>query len=245
MFGRNQHQHQHQFSGSGDNNNGDGQMLHDQLPLALAAKYVQDTESYDNSSASAKFFGDNRSADDGSGSHQRQTWLSNDSEIQNPQPAGSTNHHYHDNNQSAVSRVEEDLGSMYLYDEVEDASHNASRELVQDHRMHAHSGKHLGGSGNINTDEKRGYSEDMAGDGGGGWRQGQGIRYDSKIPVGALLFMFGFLFMPLWWIGTIFPRGSKRDVDNVWRKYNSLLAFASILLLGLIIALAAWHAAHN
>ncbi|KAJ2661189.1 hypothetical protein IW148_003456 [Coemansia sp. RSA 1199] len=69
------------------------------------------------------------------------------------------------------------------------------------------------------------------------------IHADASIPVGAILFVCGFLVLPLWWIGAVFPRSAHDDV-RTWRKYNALMSLLSLPLLGLILALGGWHATH-
>ncbi|KAJ2909387.1 hypothetical protein GGI21_001933 [Coemansia aciculifera] len=71
------------------------------------------------------------------------------------------------------------------------------------------------------------------------------VKSDSSIPVGAVLFLFGFLLLPLWWIGAVFPRSSEEEVVRSWRKYNALMTLVSLPLLGLFLALGGWHATHN
>ncbi|KAJ1823475.1 hypothetical protein GGH91_000777 [Coemansia sp. RSA 2671] len=70
------------------------------------------------------------------------------------------------------------------------------------------------------------------------------IKSDSSVPAGAMLFLFGFLVLPLWWVGAVFPR-SNEEVVRTWRKYNALMTLVSLPLLGLFLALGGWHATHN
>ncbi|KAJ2500021.1 hypothetical protein GGH96_003059 [Coemansia sp. RSA 1972] len=69
------------------------------------------------------------------------------------------------------------------------------------------------------------------------------VHADASIPVGAILFVCGFLILPLWWIGAVLPRTAHDDV-RTWRKYNALMSLLSLPLLGLILALGGWHATH-
>ncbi|KAJ2450013.1 hypothetical protein EV183_004568 [Coemansia sp. RSA 2336] len=71
------------------------------------------------------------------------------------------------------------------------------------------------------------------------------VRADSKVPAGAVLFALGFLLLPLWWVGAVFPRSSQSDVVRTWRKYNALMTLLSLPLLGLFLALGGWHATHS
>ncbi|KAJ2796581.1 hypothetical protein H4R20_005485, partial [Coemansia guatemalensis] len=71
------------------------------------------------------------------------------------------------------------------------------------------------------------------------------VRADAAIPVGAVLFAAGFILLPLWWVGAVFPRKDKSDVASTWRKYNALMALLSLPLLGLFLALGGWQATHD
>ncbi|KAJ1936718.1 hypothetical protein FBU59_004967 [Linderina macrospora] len=70
------------------------------------------------------------------------------------------------------------------------------------------------------------------------------IRTDTRIPLGAMFFVAGFLVMPFWWIGVVLPRKQDEEVARTWRKYNSLMTLLSLPLLGLFLALGGWHATH-
>ncbi|KAJ1664119.1 hypothetical protein IW140_004332 [Coemansia sp. RSA 1813] len=71
------------------------------------------------------------------------------------------------------------------------------------------------------------------------------VKPDSSIPAGAVLFACGFILLPLWWIGAVFPRTRDSDVARTWRKYNALMTLLSLPLLGLFLALGGWQATHN
>ncbi|KAJ2850623.1 hypothetical protein IWW36_001734 [Coemansia brasiliensis] len=71
------------------------------------------------------------------------------------------------------------------------------------------------------------------------------VRADSRVPAGAVLFALGFLLLPLWWVGAVFPRSAQSDVVRTWRKYNALMTLLSLPLLGLFLALGGWHATHS
>ncbi|KAJ2401979.1 hypothetical protein GGI23_001033 [Coemansia sp. RSA 2559] len=71
------------------------------------------------------------------------------------------------------------------------------------------------------------------------------VKTDASIPAGAVLFACGFILLPLWWIGAVFPRTGHSDVALTWRKYNALMTLLSLPLLGLFLALGGWQAAHN
>ncbi|KAJ1918941.1 hypothetical protein H4219_002297 [Mycoemilia scoparia] len=222
----------------------------DTLPLALAAKYVQDTESYNASDSSA---GGAHGGNYRPGSYQNQanylnygpgtgdskeSYDNNDYDINGSRPLidNDEDHNrgitvpnsYNNNNGSSNNNNNSDGGGRIDY---------LNQSLLDEKRRPSPTGASYSGHNNNGNNNGAGSNISNSGQ--------QSYEFETKIPVGAVLFVFGFLFMPLWWIGTVFPRNSRRDVDLVWRKYNSLMAFASILLLGLIIALAAWHAAHN
>ncbi|KAJ1941913.1 hypothetical protein EC988_006632, partial [Linderina pennispora] len=57
------------------------------------------------------------------------------------------------------------------------------------------------------------------------------IRTDAQIPLGAMLFVAGFLVLPFWWLGVVLPRKQDSEVARTWRKYNSLMTLLSLPLL--------------
>ncbi|CAH1757724.1 20816_t:CDS:2 [Entrophospora sp. SA101] len=60
-------------------------------------------------------------------------------------------------------------------------------------------------------------------------------------PYGSILFLLGFLFPPLWWLGSIYPRRPFTSSDFKWKYYNKLMsAFSSILIVG-IIGILVWY----
>ncbi|KAJ2778676.1 hypothetical protein H4R18_004462 [Coemansia javaensis] len=71
------------------------------------------------------------------------------------------------------------------------------------------------------------------------------VKADGHVPAGAVLFACGFVLLPLWWVGAVFPRAPGSDVARTWRKYNALMSLLSLPLLGLLLALGGWHAAHE
>ncbi|KAJ1647490.1 hypothetical protein J3B02_005919 [Coemansia erecta] len=68
---------------------------------------------------------------------------------------------------------------------------------------------------------------------------------DGSVPVGMVLFLLGFILLPLWWIGAVFPRKPNSDIVRTWRKYNALMTLLSLPLLGLFLALGGWQAVHG
>ncbi|KAJ2664964.1 hypothetical protein IWW48_000578 [Coemansia sp. RSA 1200] len=71
------------------------------------------------------------------------------------------------------------------------------------------------------------------------------VKSDAAVPPGAVLFLCGFILLPLWWIGAVFPRSSRSEVARSWRKYNALMTLLSLPLLGLFLALGGWQAVHG
>ncbi|KAI9506463.1 hypothetical protein BX070DRAFT_217921 [Coemansia spiralis] len=71
------------------------------------------------------------------------------------------------------------------------------------------------------------------------------VNINRSVPAGAVLFVCGFILLPLWWIGAVFPRTRDSDVVRTWRKYNMLMTLLSLPLLGLFLALGGWQATHN
>jgi len=64
---------------------------------------------------------------------------------------------------------------------------------------------------------------------------------DPLIPVGSVLFLFGFIFPPLWWIGSFFPRPSKSKLDYRWIKINRYVSVVSVLLVLGIVGVVVWY----
>ncbi|KAJ1650423.1 hypothetical protein IWQ61_008773 [Dispira simplex] len=71
------------------------------------------------------------------------------------------------------------------------------------------------------------------------------IQPDGRIPKGALGFLFGFLFFPLWWLASVWPRHSVDEVDIIWKRYNRWMAGFSLVLLGVLIGAAIWYGVHD
>ncbi|KAJ2559756.1 hypothetical protein EV175_000188 [Coemansia sp. RSA 1933] len=71
------------------------------------------------------------------------------------------------------------------------------------------------------------------------------VQTNASIPAGAIMFACGFILLPLWWIGAVFPRADNSDVARTWRKYNALMTLLSLPLLGLFLALGGWQATHD
>ncbi|ORX94909.1 hypothetical protein K493DRAFT_301781 [Basidiobolus meristosporus CBS 931.73] len=60
------------------------------------------------------------------------------------------------------------------------------------------------------------------------------------IPTGAYLFLFGFLLMPLWWLGSRYPRVPNSKMEQRWKCYNRLMSFISVFILCGIFAFTVW-----
>ncbi|KAI9276964.1 hypothetical protein BDA99DRAFT_494549 [Phascolomyces articulosus] len=68
---------------------------------------------------------------------------------------------------------------------------------------------------------------------------------DGIYSLGALLFIFGFIFPPLWWIGSIWPRRPRQRGGKMaerWQKLNRIMSigFSVMLILAIIICVAVW-----
>lgn len=68
---------------------------------------------------------------------------------------------------------------------------------------------------------------------------------DGFASVGALLFLFGFICPPLWWIGSFWPRRPREyggKMAERWQKLSRIMSigFSVILILAIIIAVAIW-----
>jgi len=60
-------------------------------------------------------------------------------------------------------------------------------------------------------------------------------------PFGSVLFTMGFLFAPLWWFGSIFPRHPKTTADYQWKRYNQLMSIFSFFLIAGILGVIIWY----
>ncbi|CAI2171229.1 10740_t:CDS:2 [Funneliformis geosporum] len=60
-------------------------------------------------------------------------------------------------------------------------------------------------------------------------------------PFGSVLFTMGFLFPPLWWFGSFYPRHSKSTTDFRWKKYNRLMSIFSFFLIAGILVITIWY----
>lgn len=68
---------------------------------------------------------------------------------------------------------------------------------------------------------------------------------DGIFSIGALLFLFGFICPPLWWIGSFLPRHPRERGGKMaerWQKLNRAMSigFSIILILAIIITVAVW-----
>ncbi|KAK9767117.1 hypothetical protein K7432_003342 [Basidiobolus ranarum] len=61
-----------------------------------------------------------------------------------------------------------------------------------------------------------------------------------RIPRGSLFFLFGFLFIPIWWYGAIFPRQPNHKVDLRWRSYNRMMSVVSIIIIAVGLGMLIW-----
>ncbi|PVU95023.1 hypothetical protein BB559_002850 [Furculomyces boomerangus] len=60
----------------------------------------------------------------------------------------------------------------------------------------------------------------------------------KKMHFGILCFLLGFLLLPLWWVGAIYPRRSRSETESTWKRVNSLMSVYSIFFIVLIIVIA-------
>ncbi|KAI8145073.1 hypothetical protein BJV82DRAFT_46842 [Fennellomyces sp. T-0311] len=68
---------------------------------------------------------------------------------------------------------------------------------------------------------------------------------DGAYSIGALLFFFGFICPPLWWLGSFWPRRPRQRGGKMaerWQKLNRIMSigFSVILVLAIIICVAIW-----
>ncbi|ORX97987.1 hypothetical protein K493DRAFT_300150 [Basidiobolus meristosporus CBS 931.73] len=64
---------------------------------------------------------------------------------------------------------------------------------------------------------------------------------ETDIPKGALLFLFGFLMFPFWWVGAVYPRNPRTKLQQRWRIYNRMASVCSLPLMGFIVGLLVWN----
>lgn len=68
---------------------------------------------------------------------------------------------------------------------------------------------------------------------------------DGLLSAGALLFLFGFIFPPLWWIGSFWPRRPREHGGKMaerWQRLNRIMSigFSILVVLAIIICVAVW-----
>lgn len=68
---------------------------------------------------------------------------------------------------------------------------------------------------------------------------------DGLLSAGALLFLFGFVFPPLWWIGSFWPRRPREHGGKMaerWQRLNRIMSigFSILVVLAIIICVAVW-----
>ncbi|SAM07173.1 hypothetical protein [Absidia glauca] len=72
---------------------------------------------------------------------------------------------------------------------------------------------------------------------------------DGMYSIGALLFVFGFLFPPLWWIGAFWPRRPEQGgkMAKRWQQLNRYLSigFSIILVIVIIVVGALYGSSHQ
>ncbi|KAK9766101.1 hypothetical protein K7432_005064 [Basidiobolus ranarum] len=89
--------------------------------------------------------------------------------------------------------------------------------------------------------EKEALAEDMEGRNNIGNVEKTDAGFGSyRIPRGSLYFLFGFLFMPVWWYGAIFPKHTDLKVDLRWRSYNRMMSIISVIILAIGLGMLIW-----
>src|SRR6185369_10013646 len=69
-------------------------------------------------------------------------------------------------------------------------------------------------------------------------------KYQDKYnvcPHGSIFFLLGFLFPPLWWFGSIYPRKPLTSSEVKWKNYNKLMSILSSVIICAIIAILIWY----
>lgn len=64
-------------------------------------------------------------------------------------------------------------------------------------------------------------------------------------PIGSILFLFGFLFPPLWWIGSFYPRRPRTSAHERWQMYNRLMSVISSFIIAGVLGIAIWYLTHK
>lgn len=73
-------------------------------------------------------------------------------------------------------------------------------------------------------------------------------QHDGFFSIGAILFLFGFIFPPLWWLGSFWPKQSHRGgkMARRWQQLNRYFSIGfSIIVVILIIVFAALYSTHQ
>ncbi|KAJ2955532.1 hypothetical protein NQZ79_g8489 [Umbelopsis isabellina] len=68
------------------------------------------------------------------------------------------------------------------------------------------------------------------------------------VPRGSLMFLFGFICPPIWWISAFYPfscfRSSQTRIPKIerrWRSANRVMALFSILLIAALLGIMGWY----
>lgn len=68
------------------------------------------------------------------------------------------------------------------------------------------------------------------------------------VPRGSLMFLFGFICPPVWWIGAFYPftclKSSQTRIPKIerrWRSANRVMALFSILLIAVLLGMMGWY----
>jgi hypothetical protein len=66
---------------------------------------------------------------------------------------------------------------------------------------------------------------------------------DDMCTYGLALFIFGFVFPPAWWLGSVFPRSPVTDMQRKWRRVNRLMSFgfSLVVLTAILTILVVWR----
>ncbi|ORX90995.1 hypothetical protein K493DRAFT_304418 [Basidiobolus meristosporus CBS 931.73] len=67
------------------------------------------------------------------------------------------------------------------------------------------------------------------------------VQAPTKIPLGGVLFLLGFLFFPCWWLGSIYPKRPQSKLETRWRLYNRMISVISLLILGFTLGVISWY----
>ncbi|PVV01305.1 hypothetical protein BB560_004279 [Smittium megazygosporum] len=65
------------------------------------------------------------------------------------------------------------------------------------------------------------------------------IKQKRKISFGLMCFLLGFILLPFWWVGSVFPKHFTDENDKTWKMVNSYMSVYSVFVVVLLIIIIA------